>query len=40
MMLYYDNKATIKIMNDPMQYDHTKHIKIDRYFIKKKMTSK
>ena len=37
MKLYCDSKATISIANDPVQYDRTKHIEIDRYFIKEKL---
>jgi hypothetical protein len=37
LMLYCDNKATIDIANNPIQHDRTKHIKIDRHFIKEKL---
>ena len=35
--LYYDNKSTINIAHNPIQHDRTKHIEIDRYFIKEKL---
>lgn len=34
MRLYYDNKATINLSNNHIFHDHTKHVEIDRYFIK------
>jgi hypothetical protein len=34
MRLYYDNKATISIAHNPAQHDRTKHVEIDRHFIK------
>ncbi|XP_038889313.1 uncharacterized mitochondrial protein AtMg00810-like [Benincasa hispida] len=37
MRLYYDNKATINIANNPIQHDRTKHVEIDRHFIKEKL---
>ena len=39
MKLFCDNKATISIANNPIQYDCTKHVEIDRHFIKKKLES-
>ena len=35
--LYCDNKATINISNNPIQHDRTKHIEINRHFIKEKL---
>ncbi|GJS76616.1 retrovirus-related pol polyprotein from transposon TNT 1-94 [Tanacetum coccineum] len=32
-----DNKATIQISENPVQHDRTKHIEIDRHFIKEKL---
>lgn len=32
--IYCDNKATISIAHDPVQHDCTKHVKVDRHFIK------
>jgi len=36
MNLYCDNKSTITITHNLVQYDRTKHVKIDRHFIKAK----
>lgn len=33
-----DNKAAITIVHNPIQHDRTKHVEIDRHFIKEKMT--
>ena len=33
------NQATISIAKNPMHHDRTKHIKIDRHFISKKIAS-
>nr|GEX02780.1 putative copia-type protein [Tanacetum cinerariifolium] len=32
-----DNKATIQILENPMQHDRTKHVEVDRHFIKEKL---
>ena len=37
IMLYYDNKAAISIAQNPVQQDRTKHVEIDRHFIKEKL---
>ena len=29
-----DNEAAIQISENPVQYDRTKHVEIDRHFIK------
>ena len=34
MMLLCDNKASIAIANNPVQHDRTKHVEVDRHFIK------
>ena len=39
MKLYCDNKSAISIAHNPVQYDRTKHIEIDRHFIKEKLDS-
>jgi hypothetical protein len=33
----YDNVAAINIANNPIRFDHTKHVEIDRFFIKEKI---
>ena len=37
MKLYCDNKLGINIAHNPVQHKRTKHIEIDRHFIKKKL---
>ena len=37
MKLYCDNKSAIEISNNPVQCDCTKHVEIDRHFIKVKI---
>jgi hypothetical protein len=39
MKLWCDSKSVISIVNNPMQHDRTKHVKIDRFFIKEKLKS-
>lgn len=34
MSLYCDNKAVISIAHDPVQHDRTKHVEVDRHYIK------
>ena len=35
--LPYDNRATINIAHNLIQHDKTKHVKIDKHFIKEKL---
>ena len=37
MKLYCDNKSAINIAHNPIQQDRTKHIEVDRHFIKEKL---
>ena len=38
--LYCDNKAAISIAHDPVQHDRTKHVEVDRHFIKEKLDNR
>ncbi|KAM0990118.1 hypothetical protein ACFX2C_008680 [Malus domestica] len=37
MKLHCDNKVAIEIAHNPVQHDQTKHVEIDRHFIKEKL---
>lgn len=37
--LYYDNKSIINMAHNPVQHDRSKHVEIDRHFIKEKLES-
>ncbi|KAL0541009.1 hypothetical protein IC582_021036 [Cucumis melo] len=39
LKLFCDNKAAICIVNNPVQYDRTKHVEIGRHFIKERLDS-
>ena len=39
MKLFYDNKAAINIVNNSVQHDKTKHVEVDKHFIKEKLDS-
>ena len=38
--LFDDNKSAIQIAQNPMQHDRTKHVEVDRHFIRKKLDQK
>ncbi|RVW36316.1 Retrovirus-related Pol polyprotein from transposon RE1 [Vitis vinifera] len=38
--LFYDNKVACDIAHNPIQHDHTKHVEVDIFFIKKKLDDK
>ena len=40
IQLFCDNKATCDIAHNSVQHDRTKHVKVDRFFIKKKFDLK
>ena len=35
--LYFDNKAAINITHNTLQHDRTKHVEVDRHFIKERL---
>jgi hypothetical protein len=37
MNVWCDNRSAICIANNPVQHDRTKHVEIDRFFIKEKL---
>jgi hypothetical protein len=37
LKLWCDNKSAINIANNPVQHDRTKHVEIDRFFIKERL---
>ena len=37
--LYCDNKVAISIAHNSVQHDRTKHVEVDRHFIKEKLTN-
>ena len=38
--MFCDNKATCDIAHNPVQHDRTKHVEVDRFFIKEKLDDK
>ena len=40
MKLYCDNKAAIRIAQNPVQHDRTTHVKIDRHYLREKIDCK
>ncbi|KAB2601658.1 hypothetical protein D8674_002663 [Pyrus ussuriensis x Pyrus communis] len=40
MIFYCDNQASREIANNPIQHDITKHVEVDRHFIKEKLDVK
>ena len=38
--LYCDNKAACDIAHNPVRHDRTKHVEVDRFFIKEKLDEK
>ena len=40
MKLFCDNKAAIDISHNPIQHDRTKHVEVDRHFIKQNLDAK
>ena len=37
LQVYCDNRAAISITHNPVHHDQTKHVEVDRHFIKKKI---
>lgn len=40
MKVYCDNKVVISITRNPTFHDKTKHLEVDKYFIKEKLDNK
>lgn len=39
MKIFCDNKAAISIAHNPVLHDRTKHVEVDKHFIKEKIES-
>ena len=37
LKLWCDNRSAINIANNPVQHDRTKHVEVDRFFIKERL---
>ena len=40
MPMYYDNRATIYIANNPISHERTKHIEVDCHFLRDAVSRK
>ena len=40
MKLYCDNKAAISVAHNPVLHDRTKHVEVDKHFIKEKINNR
>ena len=40
MPLHCDNTVVVEIAHNPIQHDRTKHVEIDRHFIKEKLDAR
>lgn len=40
IQIFCDNKVTFNITHNLVQHDRTKHVKVDRFFIKEKLDGK
>src|SRR5262249_28175057 len=40
IQLYCDNRAACDIAHNPVEHDRTKHVEVDRFFIKEKLEEK
>ena len=38
--MFCDNKVACDIAHNPVQHDRTKHVEVDRFFIKEKLDDK
>ena len=40
MNFFYDNKAAIDISHNPAKHDPTKHVEVDRHFIRQNLDTR